>query len=73
MSDVSMYSSDMLVFVDETGTDQRNTIQKYGYSIRGKPAKNHVQFARGERISAIACICNAGLLDVKRENSYRNF
>ena len=57
-----MYSSDMLVFVDETGTDQRNTIRKYGYSIRGKPAKNHVLFARGERISAI---CNAGLLDVK--------
>ena len=34
--DVSVYSKDMLVFVDETGADKRNTLRKYGYSLRGR-------------------------------------
>ena len=53
---VSVYTTD--VFVDETGSDVRNRLRKYGYSIQGIPA-------RGERISAIACMSSAGLLDVK--------
>ena len=40
-NDVSMYDSEMLVFIDETGADRRNTIKKYGYSVRGKPARSH--------------------------------
>ena len=64
-SEVSAYSKDMLVFVDETGADQRNTIRKYGYSVRGKPIRNHKLLVRGERVSAIACISTSGLLDVK--------
>lgn len=65
VSDVSVFSSDMLIFIDETGADRRNTVRKYGYSIRGKPMKNQVLLTRGERISAIACISTAGLIDVK--------
>ncbi len=30
-----------VVFVDETGADRRNTMRKYGYSLRGRPAVNH--------------------------------
>ena len=26
------YDPEMLVFIDETGADRRNTIRKYGYS-----------------------------------------
>ena len=63
--DISLYSRDMLVFVDETGSDRRNLIRKYGYSIRGKPAKVPRFLTRGERISAIACMSASGLLDVK--------
>ena len=63
--DVSVYTTDMLVFIDETGTDRRNTVRNYGYSLRGKPLKNPTLFVRGERVSAIACISTAGLLDVK--------
>ena len=37
ISDVSVYSPEMLVFIDETGTDRRNGLRKYGYSLRGKP------------------------------------
>ena len=63
-SDVPLYSPEMLVFI-ETGTDRRNLVHKYGYSMRGKPLRNHSFFVRGERVSAIACISMAGLLDVK--------
>jgi len=36
--DVSLYNKEILVFLDETGTDRRDTIRKEGYSVRGKPA-----------------------------------
>lgn len=65
VSDVSLFSTDMFVFVDETGTDRRNLLRKYGYSLRNKPAVNHSLLARGERISAIACMSVSGILDVK--------
>ena len=62
---VSVYSSDMLVFLDETGADRRNTSRKYGYSTRGKrPISQQLQ-VRGQRVSAMAVISTNGLLDVK--------
>ena len=63
--EVSVYEPEMLVFIDETGTDRRNLIRKYGYSMRGRPLRNHSFLVRGERVSAIACISMDGLLDVK--------
>ncbi len=50
--------------VYETGSDRRNVIRKYGYSLRGKPLRNHTMLVREERVSAIACISVAGLMDV---------
>ena len=29
----ALYSTDMFVFVDETGADCRNTLRKHGYTI----------------------------------------
>ena len=55
----------MFVFLDETGADRRNTLRKYGYSLRGKTPQDHELLARGERISAIACMSVSGILDVK--------
>ena len=63
--DVSSFSSNTLIFVDETGADTRNFIRKYGYSRHGKPLQSHKMLVRGERVSAIACMSVAGLLDVK--------
>ena len=63
--DISVYSRETFIFIDETGSDQRNLLRKYGYSVRGRPAKTHVFFNRGERISAIACMSAEGLLDVR--------
>ena len=34
-SDCSLYSADMLVFIDETGSDRRHGMRKFGYSLVG--------------------------------------
>ena len=65
IAEATVYRPEMLVFIDETGADNRNLVRKYGYSMTGKPLKTHSFFVRGERVSAIACISMAGLLDVK--------
>ena len=62
--DVSLYRPDMLVFLDETGSDQRNMLRKYSYSIRGKTPQNHTLLARGEHMSALAFMSVSGILDV---------
>ena len=49
---MSVYSPDMMVFVDETGSDKRNYFRKYVYSISGKPATNKSPLFLGERVSA---------------------
>ena len=35
--DASLYAPEMLIFIDETGSDRRDCIRRYGYSLRGKP------------------------------------
>ena len=52
-----MYDPELLVFIDETGADRRNTIRKYGYSVRGKPARSHKLLCQGQHISVIALDC----------------
>ena len=37
-SDCSAYKPDMLLFIDENGTDRRHSFRKFGYSLVGKPA-----------------------------------
>ena len=38
--DVTQYQPEMLVFLDETGSDKRDSLRKYGYSLQGRPAKS---------------------------------
>ena len=63
--DVSLYDPEMLIFIDETGADRRNLLQRRGYSIRGQPAKSHKLLCRGQHISAIAAMSAKGILDCK--------
>jgi transposase len=63
VSDVSMYSKDMLVFLDESGLDKRNTLRKYGYSLRGRPPICCTELSRGRHLSLIASISTAGVND----------
>ncbi len=50
--DVLIYSPDMLIFIDETGTDRRVTLRKYGYSLRGSPVKCSFE-RKGYRLLAL--------------------
>ena len=56
----------ILVFVDETGSDKRSSLSKYGYSPKGTPAMAEKMLVRGKRHSAIAAIHTDGvhILDV---------
>ena len=48
VSDVSIYKPEMLIFVDEAGSDRCDCIRKYGYSVRGKPLVSHRFLIRGQ-------------------------
>ena len=55
----------MLVFLDETGTDHRDSLRKKGYSFRGKPARSQKLLARGEHITALCLMSIEGILACK--------
>ena len=59
------YDRDTFVWFDETGSDRRKSMRKFGYSLRGFPPVCHRLLARGKRISAIAAICSEGILGVE--------
>jgi hypothetical protein len=51
VSGVSIYNQDMLIFLDESGSDKHDCLRKYGYSLRGVPPVYHKLLVRGKRIS----------------------
>lgn len=55
----------MLVFLDETGTDRRDSCRKKGYSLRGKPARAQRLLVRREHISALCLMSIEGILACK--------
>ena len=59
--EISIFSRDMYIFIDETGADRRNATRKFGYSLRGKP--EYRLLVRGKRISAISAMTVDGILD----------
>ena len=63
VAEVSMYRPEMLVYLDESGCDRRDSLRKKGYSLRGKPAKLQRLLVRGQRVSVIAFLSFVGLLD----------
>lgn len=62
-AEVSMYNSDMFVFVDESGCDRKDATRKFGYSLRGFPATSFRMISRGKRYSAIGIMSTTALLD----------
>ena len=51
--------------MDETGTDGRDTVRRYGYSLRGKPLKVQKLLVHGEHISCIAAMSVQGIVATK--------
>ena len=54
--EMGIYKADMLVFVDESGTDRRDAMRRFGYSLRGGPCIAKSLLVRGKRVSAIAAL-----------------
>ena len=61
--EVGIYKPDMLVFVDESGTDRRDAMRRFGYSLRGRPCIAKSLLVRGKRVSAIAALAVDSVLD----------
>ena len=64
-AEMQQYEPDMLVFIDETGTDRRDSMRKFGYSLRGKRTKSQKLLVRGTRVSAIGAMSMNGMLDFR--------
>ena len=65
VAEISQYSPNMLVFVDETGSDRKDAIQRFGYSLRGSRCYSKKLLAKGKQISAIAALSMEGVVDVQ--------
>lgn len=64
MAEISAFDPAMLIWLDETGCDRRNTVHKYGYSVRGLPLCDHRLLVRGIRYTAIPIVSMEGIHDV---------
>ena len=53
----------MLIFVDETGSDKRAALRKYGYALSGRQAVSEKLLVKGKQYSAIAGLHMGGMLD----------
>ena len=62
---IAMYEPAMLVWIDETGCDQRSSLRRYRYSIRGIPPHDHRLLIHGIRYSAIPVMSLQGIHDVQ--------
>ena len=58
------YHPDMFIWIDETGSDRRNSIRKYGYSLRGITPRTYQLRVSGKRISAIPVLTTRGIEDL---------
>ena len=64
MASIQLFDPRMLIFLDETGSDKRNALRKFGYGLRGQTPRNVQMLVRGQRVNAIAFMNFEGLLDV---------
>ena len=62
MAKVLNFSREFLVWYDETGSDWRDEIRKFGYSLRGQTPVYHRYLVRGTRISSVLAMTLSGVL-----------
>ena len=60
IAQVSQFDPRCFVWIDETGSNARNHICKFGYELRGLTPHYHRFLSRGKRVSAIAAISSDG-------------
>ena len=64
MAEVSLFDPSMLIWINETGSDWRNEIRKFGYSLKGMQARYYQLRIGGKRLSAIPMMITNGIEDV---------
>ena len=62
MAHTSLFNGEAFVWLDETGTDRRDQLCKYGYALSGvTPAYQHI-LVRGDRHNAITVMSSSEIL-----------
>ena len=61
---MSCFDPEMIAWVDETGSEIRNSLRAYGCGIRGIPPRDYHIRLRGKRYSAIGILSTKGIEDV---------
>ena len=64
MEEMSYIDANMIVWVNETGSDRREGIRRYGYSLRGMTPIGFKVGIRGKRLSVIAAMSARGVEDI---------
>ena len=64
MAEISAFDPNTLLWIDETGSNRRDCIRQYGYSLRGVTPVSHKLQVGGKRISAIPILSTEGIEDV---------
>lgn len=55
---------EQLVWLDETGSNSKDHIHRFGYAIRGTTPISHCLLVRGKRVNAIAALASNGIIAV---------
>ena len=63
MAQILHYPRNFFVWTDETGTDRRDQLRKFGYALRGEPAVCHRILTRGKRVSIMTAMTADGVLE----------
>ena len=64
MLDISMFDPEMIVWLDETGSDRRDGVRACGYGLRGLTPVEHQLKVWGKRIFATRVMTMEGIEDV---------
>ena len=65
VASVFTFAKEMFVWVDESGSNLKGMLRKYGYTLRGERAVCPRLLIRGQRISSISAMSTEGILAVE--------
>ena len=65
MAQCMMFSRHQFVWIDETGSDARDHMRRFGYAFRGLRPVSRRLLTRGQRINAIAGLSSSGIVAVE--------
>ena len=65
MDHCSLFDPGMFVWIDETGSDAKTNIRKYGYALRGVTPVNHRILSRSHRVNAMAAFSMSSVVAVE--------